>query len=246
VKYFFGTEGKLTVGIETIDGKWYSFNDNGAMQTGWVNFGKQTFYFDTYGRMVSGNVTIGGKSYTFNDYGLQKTGLGRYESFARLTIEDWQFVKSFIRNNITDSMNRAQQIKKVHDWLVRRLQYDLTYRQHNASDSLRNGLAVCTGYASLFMAVMNELGIPCKVIEGTTKDSTPGTGHAWNAVQMENGWWYYVDVTWDDPIIGNSSNFPNGLNLVYDYFLVGSSTMGQDHYPYDKVSGVSSTDYPWR
>ena len=245
-KYYFASNGKRCVGPWKIDGKWYSFNDNGEMQTGWVNFGKQTFYFDSYGRMVSGKNTIGGKAYNFNDYGLVKSGLGMYESFARLTIEDWQTVKHYIRYNISSSMTRAEKIKVIHDWLVKHIRYDTTYHQHNASATLSNGLAVCSGYAALFMAVMDELGIPCMVISGTTINSSNGSGHAWNAVQMESGWWYYVDVTWDDPIVNDTSDYPNGANLRYKYFLVGSTTMDKDHYPESTPTYVSTSDYAWK
>lgn len=40
----------------------------------------------------------------------------------------------------------------------------------------------------------DEAGIPCALISGKGN----GGAHMWNAVQMDDGKWYAVDVTWDD------------------------------------------------
>lgn len=45
-------------------------------------------------------------------------------------------------------------------------------------------------------------------------------GHVWNEVLMEDGKWYAIDVTWDDPMTGSTSSH----YLGYDYYLVGSQT----------------------
>ena len=45
----------------------------------------------------------------------------------------------------------------------------------------------------------------------------------WNYVQMENGKWYAIDVTWDDPSMPGNNNFVSGYEC-HDWFLVGSTT----------------------
>jgi hypothetical protein len=41
----------------------------------------------------------------------------------------------------------------------------------------------------------------------------------WNAVQMEDGNWYGVDVTWDDQTENTNYKY-----IYHDFFLVGSDT----------------------
>jgi hypothetical protein len=89
---------------------------------------------------------------------------------------------------------------------------------------LETGAGVCQCYAELFYVCMGELGVPCRFISGTAK----GESHAWNAIELE-GEWYYVDVTWDDPLIGGHSDYPDGTNLRYTYLMVPLSTILKDH-----------------
>lgn len=65
---------------------------------------------------------------------------------------------------------------------------------------------VCDGYSKAFKVLCDLLGIPCVLVISDT--------HMWNLVQMDDGAWYYVDVTWDDQ--------PFGVN--WNYFLIGSQS----------------------
>ncbi len=51
--------------------------------------------------------------------------------------------------------------------------------------------------------------------------------HAWNYVQMDDGQWYAIDVTWDDPII-IGDGVP-GKDIKYKYFLRGSDAFFKNH-----------------
>ncbi len=110
-------------------------------------------------------------------------------------------------------------VREIHDWMVLNISYDglwLKQIAENKKDSsgekygitirdasndrpaepkwvLSNKLAVCQGYSELFKIFMERLGIQCKVIGSDTMN------HAWNLVLMDDGHWYHVDVTWDDP-----------------------------------------------
>ncbi|MBR3893883.1 MAG: hypothetical protein IKJ35_01920 [Clostridia bacterium] len=72
---------------------------------------------------------------------------------------------------------------------------------------------VCEGYARALQLVCHELEIPCMLVSG----SGNGEEHMWTYVQMEDGNWYAMDVTWNDTL---------GRN---DYFLVGSDVMDEKH-----------------
>ena len=54
--------------------------------------------------------------------------------------------------------------------------------------------AVCEGYAKSFQLLMNAAGVSNFYIVGLGN----GGGHAWNMAQMDDGYYYYFDATWDD------------------------------------------------
>jgi len=81
-----------------------------------------------------------------------------------------------------------------------------------------HGQAVCQGYALAFKLCMDILGIESKVILGMT----PEGKHAWNAVKLD-GEWYYIDVTWDDPVPDAEGK------VVYNYFNVPQWWIEQEH-----------------
>ncbi len=95
----------------------------------------------------------------------------------------------------------------VHDYIAVHFDYN-----HGTSDAmytaygmLRDGMAVCDGYASLYSMALNRVGLKATKVTNS--------GHAWNMVNVENSW-YYVDVSTDDRFHGD---FPG---LVYhDCFL---------------------------
>jgi|GEM_PF-2476448 len=74
-------------------------------------------------------------------------------------------------------------------------------------------LPVCEGYARAFKLICDEMDIPCILVSGLGE----GGDHMWNYVQMEDGYWYAIDVTWNDS---------TGQNT---YLLVGKDVMDQAH-----------------
>ena len=74
---------------------------------------------------------------------------------------------------------------------------------------------MCDGYAKAFKLLCDRFGIPCVIVAGRAVQSSGSEAHAWNYVQMEDGNWYAVDVTWNDKETAEPST---------DYFLVGLHT----------------------
>jgi len=68
------------------------------------------------------------------------------------------------------------------------------------------------------------MGIPCILMAGNARSGSSEGGHMWNYVQMENGKWYAIDVTWDDPTVNGIRNVVSGFES-HDWFLVGSTTV---------------------
>lgn len=86
-------------------------------------------------------------------------------------------------------------VAAVHDRLVERVMRDPSFKRDsgNIYGALVGKEAICDGYAKAFQYLMALKGIDCIYFQG---ESNSGTPHAWNAVFIEDSW-YYVDVTWD-------------------------------------------------
>ena len=65
---------------------------------------------------------------------------------------------------------------------------------HNILGPLTKNLCVCEGYAEFFHLLCNVSGVECMQILGEA-----GEYHDWNLVRMDDGNWYWFDLTWDDP-----------------------------------------------
>ena len=75
--------------------------------------------------------------------------------------------------------------------------------------------AVCEGYAKAFQLLMNAAGVANAYIIGLGN----GGGHAWNMAQMDDGYYYYFDVTWNDSTSSDK------------YFAAGETSFSKNHTP---------------
>ena len=95
--------------------------------------------------------------------------------------------------------------RAANDWLCNSLTYaydasgapDDSMASHSIVGAFdeRYCAAVCEGYAKAFQLLMNAAGVANAYIIGLGN----GGGHAWNMAQMDDGYYYYFDVTWNDP-----------------------------------------------
>lgn len=115
-------------------------------------------------------------------------------------------------------------VKACHDWLVSNLTYAFkndgvtpedAFWAHTVVGAFRNNTGVCETYARTFTLLLNQSGIDCYLVTGYA-----GENHAWNLVCLD-GLWYWVDVTWDDPV-------PDMGGISYTYYLVKDGGM-TDH-----------------
>ena len=158
------------------------------------------------------------------NYGI-KEGRGSYstDDFINACLKIYE-VSSKI---ITPGMNDEERIKAVHDWMCLNIAYDyenyqrdtIPYESYHVAGAMNKGMAVCNGYAETFQTFMAVQGIECSVVDGTGK----GGPHAWNRVKV-NGEYYYIDVTWDDPVPDQP-----GVVYWYKYYLTKDSTFGGTH-----------------
>lgn len=125
-------------------------------------------------------------------------------------------LKNELYNN---SLEIKEQIKIIHDYIINNSKYDsdrsdkniIKYKSDIAYGPLFEGYAICGGYTDLMAIFLNDLNIE------NYKVSSPN--HVWNAVKIDNTW-YNLDLTWDDPITSDGSDF-----LGYNYFLISTNEL---------------------
>lgn len=101
---------------------------------------------------------------------------------------------------------------------------------HTAYGALKNGCAVCEGYACAAKLLLNGYGIECDIQIG---ECLGGGGHAWNLVKLDNKW-YQMDVTWNDESFSREDYF-----LVTDNYMKQSRTWDESLYPKSAIAPYS-------
>ena len=134
---------------------------------------------------------------------------------ASTKIAAFDLAVNSVENNLRAKFNymttRQQKLKAFHDYIC----YETDYGDPDDPATHTAGAffldecdVVCEGYAKAFKILCDEFGIPCALVSGDA--SGP---HMWNYVQMEDGKWYLVDVTWDDQ-----------PDQIYDTYFLAHST----------------------
>lgn len=103
--------------------------------------------------------------------------------------------------------------------------------------ALFDGFANCLGYTKALDTLLRRSGFTTIPIFG----STPGEGHAWNMVRLDDEW-YHLDTTWMD----------NESGIDYTYFLADDKQMESTHisekYAYCnsiEIPKANGTKYNW-
>ncbi len=93
---------------------------------------------------------------------------------------------------------------------------------HNVLGVFEKNSGVCESYAKTFQLLLNYCEIENIYVTGRSQNQS----HAWNMVKMDDGEWYWFDLTWDDK--------PDWMwGITYNYFCVNST------------EDVSWIDGPW-
>ena len=151
--------------------------------------------------------------------------------------------KSITQNTNTD----YEKALKIHDWVCENIYYDSDSISENsndapyvASDVLKNGRAVCLGYANLYAALCRSSGIPCNVVKGYSlgvngsnkkwqlTDEESEANHAWNEVYVD-GRWVIVDTTWDSRNKISDGTKHTDNNFSHLYFDSNLKFFSQNH-----------------
>lgn len=125
-------------------------------------------------------------------------------------------IEQMISSSVSMGSSRYETLKRIHDFICDTVTRGSVLNGINSTvaGALLEHKADYTGYSRTFKAVCDYFDIPCEVVWGRYFIGSFGDLHMWNVVEMEDGKWYGVDMTWDD----------EGREPSYDYFLNGSNT----------------------
>lgn len=102
---------------------------------------------------------------------------------------------------VTDTMTQMEKAQALYAFLTQNVSYDQRYYSDKASmpfisqtalGALRDGTAICGGYANALGQLFTQAGIPCYTVSGKCYGQT----HMWNAAQID-GQWLWFDATAD-------------------------------------------------
>lgn len=144
--------------------------------------------------------------------------------------------------------NKAQKELAIHDWIIE----NTVYTQARVTDPYHlptnysyvgvftKGKAVCEGFSQAFKLCMDILGIPCEYVAGYDSHNLISP-HLWNRVKLEDGKWYQVDVTYDNPTSDTTGKSGEDGAVLYNYFNCTDAQM-KDHV-YAKTRKCKGTKY---
>lgn len=157
-----------------------------------------------------------------------------------------------------------EQVRQLNRWLTEHNEYNtsadlqhLPNWPHECMSALVGSIGtdgpVCDGYARAFKVLCDRLEIPCVLVDGYAKTSAQAQGqfHMWNSVQLPDGEWYGVDVTWNDPVVKGVSGAKSGHENE-NFLLTGGDTVAlgmkfsESHPPVNRAAngGVSFINGP--
>ncbi|OON92166.1 MAG: hypothetical protein ATN33_07835 [Epulopiscium sp. Nele67-Bin001] len=140
------------------------------------------------------------------------------------------FHEQLLNNIMNTSMDSYEREFAAFTYIIDNVTYDLTAdMQHTLFGAAIDKLAVCDGYAYMFMYILNSVGIPTICVVGDA-----GEPHAWNQVQI-NGQTYHVDVTWAD-------QDKDQIGTFLDYFNENDTYMKKTHKWTTSDYAVSTSD----
>ena len=145
------------------------------------------------------------------------------------TVDDIDSAEAVVRSvsdeiiaGIDPSAGDYEKVKYVFDYIINSTDYDTSLSSEQSMYSvLVDGRGVCAGYSKAAQYLLNQLGVECAYISG----STQGERHAWNLVKV-NGEYYYLDVTWGEQSFTNSAG---GSSPYYGLFCCTSEELFRTH-----------------
>ncbi|MDO4322873.1 MAG: transglutaminase domain-containing protein [Lachnospiraceae bacterium] len=136
-------------------------------------------------------------------------------------------------SQISPEATTYQKIKFVYEYIIDTVEYNAgSADSQNIQSALLYHSSVCAGYSKAFQYILNRMGLFCTYITGQIRD---GGDHGWNMVRIDD-LYYYVDVTWGDPVFANQmDNVDAGSWKNYNYLCCTEYDLFKTHVPGDAV-----------
>ena len=155
-------------------------------------------------------------------------------------VETFKTAKQTILAQCPSDGSRHDKLLAAHDWLTMHNCYNNYFSQGYGQSSLGDtpwsslsalegitgqAAPVCEGYCRAMKVLCDAMDIPCILLSGLARKTASALleAHMWLYVEMEDGKWYAIDPTWDDPVISGVNTVVSGSE-THTWFLVGSST----------------------
>ncbi|MBE5996024.1 MAG: hypothetical protein E7240_01550 [Lachnospiraceae bacterium] len=132
--------------------------------------------------------------------------------------EEIRAVTEEFLSTVDENLSDYDKIKAVYDYLSYNTVYLNSPDDQNIYSALVSHETVCEGYSRATEYLLQQMGIPCILVEGMAGGET----HAWNAVYCDHEW-YNIDVTYGDIDIGMNgydASAPEELEVNYAFFMM--------------------------
>lgn len=236
--------------VETEEGKKKLGDDYQSAVEAFLYDNPDVFYIDANKLFLSIETTTSILKKTHNVYiGPAKNDTYYADGFTsepqvKVAVKKIEDIRDIVTKRLTG--NTYRDILKIHNYLVENIHYDKEYKsigRYSIYGAFIDKTCVCEGYAKALKYLLNAADIPCVIAQGTaTNSSGKSEDHAWNCVYLD-GKWYYIDITWNDPIIIGQGSVAKSVH--YKYFLKGSKTFNKDHIlSYQFSDGGRTYRYP--
>ncbi len=143
---------------------------------------------------------------------------------------------------VTDGLSSdREKAEAINRWVAENIYYDMDYYIHHTKgapsfapqDVFETGIAVCEGYARLMDAMLHAVGIPSRLVCGSTYENEGDfenrtTNHEWLEVYFD-GEWNMCDPTWDS---GNRYEYSQKVKGTYreTYFAMDKRDFSTRHF----------------
>lgn len=148
---------------------------------------------------------------------------------------------TLVAHRLADGLpTEEEKFRAIFRWVCAHLEYAEGNYSTNPGQLLKQGKAVCIGYASLLYDMCTEVGLECKILTGYARNGPDDIGkrlkklerHAWNAISL-GGNWYLCDATWASGYYDKKlKKYTEHYNEVY--YISNPEFFGRTHFPEEK------------
>ena len=179
---------------------------------------------------TSAQVEESGLSHTVVSYSLETTVAQKDRASLKAELEA---AADACIDQISSEASDYEKIKYVYEYLINTVDYDANgVDTQNIQSALLYQKSVCAGYSKAFQYILHRMGLFCTYVTGTI---TGGGDHGWNMVRIGDHY-YYVDVTWGDPVFVNKIDGEGTDTVInYNYLCCTQTELFRTHVPSDAV-----------